>query len=305
MRLKAPTEIKLNAAAQRALEQGRSKIQQRQRNVVPRAQDASTIYLYDVIDGDGWGVSAKDIASGLQAANGGPVHVRINSPGGDVFEARAMATLLREYAGELSMHIDGVAASAATYVAISGDKCIIAQGGMMMIHNAWSVGIGDKNDMLELAAVLDKIDGTLADDYAAKCGKPRDEILAAMSATTWLTADESKAYGFADEVTDPKRRTATDGQTDDADPAEAMAQFDLHEFVTAPQTVIEAIVKAKGRIDENRSRSTNDAANAAATQAVTRTLLEAQAAATEQAEREHRLMMLAHTAEDVRVLTSR
>lgn len=214
---------------------------------------------------DSWyGVTALDIAGKLEKADGKDIVVRINSPGGDVFEARAIATLLREYNGGVDIHIDGVAASAASYIAISGDKCTIAQGAMMMIHNAWAVGMGNANDLLELAAVLTQIDDSLASDYAAKCGKPKQEILDAMAATTWLSAEDTKAFGLADEVSDPKRSkktTGDDGEPDQTAPADLMAQFPAEALPGLPEAqraAMAAIAAARKQAEAQAAAASAD-----------------------------------------------
>lgn len=166
---------------------------------VRAAGDTTAVYLYDVIDSL-WGVGAKDFIAALNAVKTKNVALHINSPGGDVFEARAMATAIRGFKGNVIAHIDGVAASAATYVALSAGSVQMADGALFMVHNAWTFAMGNAEDMLATAALLEKIDGTIAADYAKKTGKPMDEIKALMAAETWFTAQEAKDAGFVDGV---------------------------------------------------------------------------------------------------------
>ncbi len=177
------------------------------KNLRTEADEAGAIvYLYDVIDAD-FGVSAAQFNTMLADLAGRPVTLRINSPGGDVFDGRAMATAIRQH-GNVTAIIDGLAASAATYVALAAKEVRIAQGAFFMIHNAWTMAVGDKNDLVETAALLEKVDGALVADYAAKTGLPVEDIVAMMDAETWMSADEAVALNFVDAVIDTPAATA-------------------------------------------------------------------------------------------------
>jgi ATP-dependent Clp protease protease subunit len=105
--------------------------------------DEATILLYDVID-PWWGVAAKDFIAALAGDHAPTIHLRINSPGGDVFEARAMATAIRQHKSNVIAHIDGVAASAATYIAVIAAKEVeMSDGAFFMIHQAWALAMGN------------------------------------------------------------------------------------------------------------------------------------------------------------------
>jgi len=164
-------------------------------------EDESTIYLYDAI-GDWFGVSAKEFVKELTAIKSGTIHLRINSPGGDVFEARTIATAISQCGKKVKSHIDGVCASAATYVALAASEVEMAQGSFFMIHNAWTMTYGNAEEMRSTAALLDQIDASIVTDYAKKTGKGKEEIGAMMAAETWLTADDALAAGFIDSVYD-------------------------------------------------------------------------------------------------------
>jgi len=167
-------------------------------------EDESTIYLYDAI-GDWYGVSAKDFIKELAAIKSGTIRLRINSPGGDVFEARAIATAISQCGKKVVSHIDGVCASAATYIALSADEVEMAQGSFFMIHNAWTMAYGNAAEMRSTAALLDQIDASIVNDYAKKTGKEREEIGTLMAAETWFTADDALASGFIDRVYDGEK----------------------------------------------------------------------------------------------------
>jgi len=115
-----------------------------------------------------------------------------------------MATALRQFKGTVIAHIDGIAASAATWVALAADEVAIGDGAFFMIHNSWTFAMGDKATMLDTAALLEKIDGTIVADYARKTGKGEEEIRAWMDAETWFTGQEAVDNGFADRLAEEK-----------------------------------------------------------------------------------------------------
>jgi ATP-dependent Clp protease, protease subunit len=169
---------------------------------------SATIYVYDVIDAF-YGFSAKALNLELDAANGKPVNLRINTPGGDVFETRAMVTALRNYAGEVTCYIDGIAASCGSWLALAGNKTVIAEGAMVMIHNSWSFTFGNKTDLRKTADLLEKIDRTLIDEYVKKTGKREPTIAKMLDEETWFTAEEAKAIGLVDEIDKPTKNKAS------------------------------------------------------------------------------------------------
>ncbi len=157
----------------------------------------ATLYVYDIIDA-WWGIAAKDVAREIAALpRDATLHVRINSPGGDVFEARAIRTAIQQHPGQTIAHIDGLAASAATTIADAANQVEISPGGFYMIHNAWTLSVGNKHDMLSAASLLDKVDAAIRADFATRTGKTDAEITAWMDAETWFTAEEAVANGFA------------------------------------------------------------------------------------------------------------
>lgn len=173
-----------------------------------RVEDNATrIDLYDVIDSY-YGVSATDFCAALNNIKDGDISLHINSPGGDVFDARAMVAAISAHPSNITAYIDGLAASAASYVAMACDKVVMQDGAMMMIHRAWSISMGNASDMRATAYLLDKIDCSIVNDYARKTGLPTDQIIDLMEAETWMTAQEAVDKGFADEmVTNEKGKT--------------------------------------------------------------------------------------------------
>lgn len=176
--------------------------------------EEATVYLYDVIVSDEltaeWmgGVAPKSFIEAVGAITAPVIHLRINSPGGDVFAARAIEQALREHPSTIVAHIDGYAASAATVVAMAADEVAMAKGAFFMIHNSWSVAFGNSADMLDMAALLEKVDGTIAGTYAARTGQELSAVRDWMEAETWFTADEAVEAGFADRVAEEARAQA-------------------------------------------------------------------------------------------------
>jgi len=160
----------------------------------------ATMFLYDVIVSDDYwgGVSALTFAKELASLDVETVHLRLDSPGGDVFASVAMSQAMREHKAQIVVHVDGYAASAATQLLMAADKSVISPGGMVMIHKAWTMAVGNADDMKATAGLLDKIDGQIADSYSAKTGIDNAEIIEMMTAETWMTETEAIDSGFVD-----------------------------------------------------------------------------------------------------------
>jgi ATP-dependent Clp protease, protease subunit len=170
--------------------------------VVNEANGDATLYLYDVIVSDDWygGISATTFVQQLAQITAPNIHLRMNSPGGDVFSARAMEQAIREHPANIVAHVDGVAASAMSFIAIACDKVVMADGAFMMIHRGSCMAWGTGDDLRATAALLDKVDASLVNSYANKTGQSADDIEAWMAAETWFSASEAVELGFADEV---------------------------------------------------------------------------------------------------------
>lgn len=169
---------------------------------IKAANDAGAhIYIHDVIFPE-FGADAKGLLAGLgQIGRVNDLAVHINSPGGDVFEARAMGAILRATGANITVYIDGLAASAASELALNlGGKVVMAKGSFLMIHNASTMVWGNKEDMRKSADVLDKIDASIANVYAEKTGLEADAVTALMTAETWLSSDEALAGKWVDTV---------------------------------------------------------------------------------------------------------
>ena len=163
--------------------------------------DVTEIMVYDEIGF--WGITAKDFVTALATIETPKICVRINSPGGDVFDGLAIYNALANHKAEVSCVVDGLAASAASFIALAGDTVSIHENAMMMIHRAWGVAIGNQADMADMSTVLGKIDQQLAGIYAKRTGKDADAMLALMAGEsdgTWFTAQEAADLGLVDEI---------------------------------------------------------------------------------------------------------
>jgi ATP-dependent Clp protease, protease subunit len=168
-------------------------------NLVQNAAEA-TIYVYDVIDAD-WGVGAKDVIAAINSASGAKtLNIRINSPGGDVFEGRAIMEAIKRFDGKTVAHIDSLAASAATSIALAADEVVMSDGALFMVHNASGMVWGDKTAMRDTADLLEKVEGSIVNDYTTKTGKDTQTIIDMMDAETWMTAQEALDNGFIDSI---------------------------------------------------------------------------------------------------------
>ena len=167
------------------------------------ADDANTISMYDLI-GEDWlsgnGVTAKRVAGALRKIGNEAVTVKINSPGGDLFEGIAIYNLLREHPAKVTVDVMGLAASAASVIVMAGDTINVGLGAFIMVHNAWGLVVGNQTDMTEAAAMFASFDSALVDIYAARTGLKRAEVEALMSAETFLSARESVDAGLADAI---------------------------------------------------------------------------------------------------------
>jgi len=166
----------------------------------------ATISIYDEIGM--WGVTAKDFIASFRAIESNKITLEINSPGGSVFDALAMFNALKNSGKDITVVVMGIAASAASYIAMVGKKIIMPENTFMMVHNPMNGVWGNADDMREMADILDKIGASLTATYVARSGKTPEEIGALLSSDSYLTAAECKALGFADEVSPAITATA-------------------------------------------------------------------------------------------------
>jgi ATP-dependent Clp protease, protease subunit len=160
----------------------------------------NTISVLDVIGNDAWGegVTAKRIAGALRAIGERDVVVNINSPGGNYFEGLAIYNTLREHKAKVTVKILGVAASAASVIAMAADEVQIARAGFLMIHNAWVVAEGDRHQLREVADFLEPFDAAAVDIYVARSGMDAKEVAKMLDRETWIGGAEAVEKGLAD-----------------------------------------------------------------------------------------------------------
>lgn len=178
------------------------------------------VFLYNEIGT--YGITADAFVSDLRAIKSPTIDLHVNSPGGDVFDGMAIYAGLRNHPAKVTVHIDGVAASAASFIAMAGDRILAERTATMMIHDGMGIAAGNSADMKKLAALLDQCSDNIASVYAERAGGTVEQWRDRMRAETWYTAEEAKAAGLVDEVVGTRSRTPTN-----------LAQWDLSLFTYA------------------------------------------------------------------------
>lgn len=241
----------------------------------PRAQFLSeapvdgvaTMYLYDVIDsfGGSWGVSASEVLIALAQLPKDVTEIRlhVNSPGGDVFEGISIMNSLRNHSAKVVAIVDGLAASAASFIACAADELVMGRNTQLMIHDAWGICIGAAEDMRGTGDLLDKLSDSIASIYAEKAGADIDVMRALMLAETWYSADEAVAAGLADRVegdTDPAASNSFDlsmfahaGREDAPAPAPAPAPTEPIAAAATPSPSKAALDTRRHRMNERKA----------------------------------------------------
>lgn len=178
----------------------------------------NTISMFEVIGEDFWtggGVTAKRISAALRSIGNKDVVVKLNSPGGDMFEGIAIYNLLRSHPAKVTVDVLGWAASAASIIAMAADEIRMGLGTFMMVHNAWGVVVGNRHDMRDAAALFDGFDAAIADIYEARTGMKRADITKLMDGETFMGPTEAVKNGFADVI--DEGLTAADGEAKNMD----------------------------------------------------------------------------------------
>lgn len=171
------------------------------------SRQSAELLIYDEIGA--WGKTVNDLMAELTALGDlNTIHVRINSPGGDVFEALAMHNALTRHPARVITHIDSLCASAATFVALAGDEVHMAENALFMIHEPWTVAGGNAEAMQKQADLLDTIAEQIVGIYARKTGADRNDLRALMRDETWYTADQALSIGFIDTIDTPLKMAA-------------------------------------------------------------------------------------------------
>lgn len=171
--------------------------------VIARGNSRGEIYLYGPIGSDwsGEGVSAKMLADDLRKLGSvKTIDVRINSEGGDVFAGKAMFSLLKEHKAKIIVHVDGLAASAASFIMLAGDEIEIADGAFVMIHDAYGGCRGRAEEMRAYADLLDSVNASIVEAYVSRTRNSAEDIRKWMAEETWMDGREAVKRGFADRL---------------------------------------------------------------------------------------------------------
>ncbi|MEU2510559.1 head maturation protease, ClpP-related [Streptomyces syringium] len=195
---------------------------------------AAEVVIYDEIGY--WGVTAEDFMSELRGLDVSEITLRVNSPGGEIFDGIAIHNLLRSHRAHVTTYVDSLAASIASVIALAGDRVVMQPHSQMMIHDGSGLVVGNAADMREMADLLDRQSDNIAAVYAEKSGGTPQEWRERMRAETWYTAAEAVEAGLADEVAQPRQRP------DEGEPADN--SWDLSIFRYAGRAAAPAPVAA-------------------------------------------------------------
>lgn len=212
----------------------------------------NSISIFDVIGYDWWtgeGVTSKRIAGALRQIGDRDVVVNINSPGGDYFEGLAIYNLLREHQGRVTVKIFGIAASAASVIAMAGDEVQIARAGFLMIHNAWVSTSGDRHQLRDTAEWLEPFDATAADIYAVRTGIDTVELATMLDKETWIGGADAVERGFADSLLSSDQVTDDPNQRERGDRLRAERSADnLGRLAGASRAEIKQLIQDLKRV---------------------------------------------------------
>jgi len=215
-------------------------------------EDDNTISIFDVIGQDWWtgeGVTSKRIAGALRQIGDSDVVVNINSPGGDYFEGLAIYNLLREHTGRVTVKILGIAASAASVIAMAGDEVQIARAGFLMIHNAWVCACGDRHQLRETGDWLEPFDATAADIYAVRTGINTADLATMLDKETWIGGADAVERGFADTLLSSDQVTDDPNQRERGDRLRAERSADnLGRLAGASRAEIRQLIQDLKRV---------------------------------------------------------
>jgi ATP-dependent Clp protease, protease subunit len=184
---------------------------------------SADVFLYEEIGF--WGVNAQDFTREINALDVATIHLHINSPGGSVFDGMAMANALREHKAKVIVHIDALAASIATIIALAGDEVHMADNAFFMIHNAWTLSMGNAEDLRKDASLLDKMDTAIVNQYMKRTNEDEKQVRAWMAEEKWFDAQEALDAGFIDKIVGEEVEEALD----------AAAMFDLSVYSKVPR----------------------------------------------------------------------
>ncbi|MGK3947426.1 head maturation protease, ClpP-related [Microbacterium sp. K2] len=219
------------------------------------------LHLYGAIGGYWGGIDAAEMVPAIRDLDVDTLNVYVNSPGGNVYDGIAIRNALRSHKARVIITVDGLAASAASFIACAGDEVIMAENSEFMIHEAWGLAIGNADDMLAAADDLDRISGNIAEMYAAKAGGDAAAWRALMKAETWYSAAEAVAAGLAD-------RTDADAEDADEDEATVSNLFDLSMYAHAGRAAASAPLPVAAMASNRKERPMSELTRADLDQAL-------------------------------------
>jgi ATP-dependent Clp protease protease subunit len=204
-----------------------------------QSEEKAELLLYgEIASSSWWGdeVTPKEFNKDLEALGDvSEIKVFINSNGGDVFAGQAIYSMLKRHKAQVIAYVDGLAASIASVIAMAADIVVMPKNSMLMIHNPWTMGVGEAADFRKLADDLEKIRESIIVTYQAKSGLDREEVIRLMDAETWLSAEEALQMGFADQLEEEKLIAASaKGKFFKINGRE----FDLSKFKNPPKLVV-------------------------------------------------------------------
>lgn len=248
-----PGKIRLNANRKITALSTEGALNRWNPGVKAASEGDASISIYEVIGEDPWtggGVTVKRIDAALRSIGNRDVTVNINSPGGDVFEGIAIYNRLREHQGQVNVKVLGLAASAASIIAMAGDNIKVGASSFIMIHNAWVLAIGNRHDMREVADFLEPFDRALADVYVARTGQEIEAVQAAMDAETWLNGSTAVELGYADALLSADEIENDEGAATEDDATKALRRAEMALCHDMPRSAARDLLnKIKGKPD--------------------------------------------------------
>ncbi|ACK90993.1 Clp protease [Bacillus cereus AH820] len=213
--------------------------------------EETDLYMYGSISAYSWydGISSSKVREQLKNVTAKTINVHINSGGGDVFESIAISNLLKNHSATIVVHIDGLAASGASVIAMAADKIVMPKNTMMMIHKAWTYAAGNAEGLRKVADRLDKIDNAVTESYTSRFVGEKSELESLLAEETWLTAEECKTFGFCDEISD-EIVIPEDNEEDDNEELEPAKAKILNKY------------KSSAQVQDNSKETTQNSKNA-------------------------------------------
>lgn len=202
-------------------------------SIKDKAADRAEVFIFDEIGF--FGVSADRFVRDLSAIKSKNIDLRLNTPGGNVFEGMAIFNALKAHPAEITTHIEGLAASIGSVIALAGSTINIAKNAFMMIHQSFTIALGNAEELRREAGILDKIDNAIADIYSEHTGETMATIMGLMEDETWFTAEEAEDIGLADNII---------GEATEEN------QFDLSIFNHAPKLLMQSKKKSNEKFTE-------------------------------------------------------